>query len=312
MTSCINDNLSKPYVTCITGATSLYGLIAHPVGHSLSPVLHNTLNNWFEINAVYLPFDIKPENLHNAVKGLSALGVKGFNVTLPFKNEIMKYLDSISPEAEAVQAVNTVSVDGRQLAGYNTDIGGFLNSFEKETGVAITGKRAVIFGAGGTAPAVIAALVKSGIGYVLIVNRTVDKAVILASASEKIAAYYDKTGTSVFEGMSFESAVKMDIFHSCDIIVNTTSAGMSPEFEESPVTLPDAVFRNGQTVFDVIFNPARTLFIKQAESRGCIAVNGLGMLMRQGILAYEIWNSVTVADDMQEKLYKIMAREING
>ncbi len=280
----------------ITGKTAVYGIIGYPVKHSLSPLMQTEAFKEAGIDAVYVPFEVEPENLEEAVKGLRALSVKGFNVTVPHKEKVTEYLDFLSQEAELLGAVNTVKNEDGELTGYNTDAEGFLRSLLEE-GVELEDKKAVMFGAGGAARAVGYALLKGGVKFLNIVNRSFPKAKAVAELLGRLGnvlVYPLKEGT-------VETLLK-----DADIIVNTTSLGMK---ESDPPLFDYSKIPEGITVVDIIYNPPETPLLKAAKEKGCKTINGLGMLIHQGAVAFEIWTGEKAP---VETMRRILERELYG
>jgi len=280
----------------VTGKTKLLGLVGNPVEHSISPQLHNTLSSLLGLDIVYIPLAVGKEDLETVVKALKALDFIGFNVTIPYKRDIMKYLDENSKEAILMGAVNTVKkIDGR-LYGYNTDAEGFLRSFKEEAGVGFKGKKVVLIGAGGVARAIAVKIASEDAEKISVVNRTGEKSVELAEVVneniKEIVQVYN------FEDKTFRMA-----FEESDIIINTTSVGMYPKTRETPVKFTEC-FNKNQIVYDVIYNPEKTKFLNDAEKRGAKIINGLGMLFYQGISAYEIWTGVKFTEDKLKSVYE--------
>ncbi|HEY9061245.1 MAG TPA: shikimate dehydrogenase [Pseudobacteroides sp.] len=279
----------------IDGYTKILGIIGDPVEHSKSPVLHNYISTCKNINAVYVPFKVSPDNLSHAVNGLRSLDVVGFNVTVPHKNNVMQYLDGVSEEAALIGAVNAVKNIGGKLWGYNTDGDGFLRSFREETGNSFLNKSAVIIGAGGAAKAIAVKAAIEGVRSMIILNRTVDRAKELSCyINEKIANCCAFAG---MEHIDVENAVM-----GCEIVINTTSVGMYPKTDKSPIEAY-SLLNDKHTVYDIIYNPEKTELLKSAEEKGSKAVNGLGMLFYQGIYAYEKWMDIKLSEDEIAKFY---------
>jgi len=248
----------------ITGRTALYGVIGYPIGHSLSPVFQNSAFEFLGIDAVYVPFEIKHPDLATALEGLKLAGVKGLNVTVPFKEEVMTLADRVSEEAYEIGAGNTIRFTEEGMELYNTDWIGFLRMAEEVTD--LRGKNVLVLGAGGASRAVLYALKRSG-SNVLLWNRTRERAERLA---EVFSA--EVVGTP-------EEGVKK-----ATIIVNTTSVGMK---EEDPPLFDYSIIEPYQTVFDIIYWD--TPLIIGARERGAKAVNGLNMLIYQGAESLRIW-----------------------
>jgi shikimate dehydrogenase len=280
----------------VGGKTIILGLVGNPVEHSVSPQLHNSLSARLGVDAVYIPFRVERDRLGDAVKGFKAVGLKGFNVTIPFKKEIIGYTDVCSDEVKMIGSANTVKIAGDRTYAFNTDAEGFARSFEQQTGAFFGDKRVLLLGAGGTARSLALTIASRGAGKLTISNRTIERArEIAAAASANLGVQVEATGLDKLEDQAF-----MDGF---DIIVNTTSLGLYPNTEESP--LSDRVRLHGeQVVYDVIYNPVRTKLLRQAEGFGCKAVNGMGMLFWQGILAYEIWMDVKIPGEVISGLWR--------
>jgi shikimate dehydrogenase len=247
--------------------TALYGVLGHPLGHTLSPELHNPAFRFTERNAVYLAFDT--EDLEGAVRGVTALGVRGVSVTHPFKSSVIPFLDRVDPLAEKIGAVNTLINEGGQLTGFNTDAFGALHALGEEVELS-SGRKVLLVGAGGAARAIGFALMEKGVDLILS-NRTVERGRALACS----------LGCSF---VSLEEAVKI---RGVDLLIHTTPVGMFPE--EDRCLLPAPVLREGMTVMDVVYNPVRTKLLSLAEERGCRTVSGLHMFIHQGAEQFRIW-----------------------
>lgn len=272
----------------IDSNTKIYGLIGHPVGHSLSPIIHNLAFEHLSFNCIYEIFDVSPECLGDAVKGLRALNVKGFNVTVPYKESIMQYLDVISEEAMKIGAVNTVINENGILRGYNTDGYGFIEAI-KDEGEEIAGRDIVLIGAGGAAKAVSVSLAMNGINSITIINRNLDKALTLSNYI-KNEYHIDCTYCTIDE---------LNELKNIDILINATSVGMSPHIDESPVK--EQVVIKSRFVYDLIYNPQKTLFLRYAFKNGIKCANGLGMLVNQANHAFKLWTGVNFN---KELIYK--------
>lgn len=280
----------------VGGKTTILGLIGNPVEHSVSPQLHNSLSARLGIDAVYIPFKVDRERLGDAVKGFKAVGLKGFNVTIPFKEEIVGYADDCSDEVKLIGSANTIKLSEGRAYAFNTDAEGFARSFEQQTGALFKDKRVLILGAGGTARSIALKIASRGASRLSISNRTVERAWDIArmvGANSSVKA--EASGVKELEDQSY--------LNGFDILVNTTSLGMHPKVDESP--LSDIIrLHPGQIIYDVIYNPARTKLLRKAESCGCKAVNGMGMLFWQGILAYGIWLDVKIPDEVLNSLWQ--------
>ncbi|MFZ5989577.1 MAG: shikimate dehydrogenase [Bacillota bacterium] len=287
----------------VTGKTRLLGLIGNPVEHSISPALHNSLSSLLGLDVVYIPLKVEKKDLDTVVKALKALDFIGFNVTIPYKRDIMKYIDDNTKEAILMGAVNTVKkIDGR-LYGYNTDAEGFLRSFKEESGVGFKGKKVVLIGAGGVARSIAVKVAAEGVEKISLVNRTTERSIELAEVvNENIK--------EVVQVYNFEDKTFKMAFEESDIIINTTSLGMYPDTNETPIK-NSKYFNSNQIVYDVVYNPAKTKFLSDAEKRGCKVINGMGMLFYQGINAYEIWTGVKFSEDSLKYIYDSFKKIIN-
>lgn len=264
----------------ITGKTKLLGLIGHPVGHSLSPVMHNAAIAHLGLDYVYLPLPVKPEDLPVAVAGFAALGLVGFSVTIPHKQAILPFLSEVSPVARAVGAVNTVWHTGSGWAGTNTDVEGFLvpllpcNRDWSQTS-------ALILGAGGAARAVVAGCAQLGVREVRIVGRH----------RHKLEAFQHSWVNSPVPVLATHTWEELpQLLPQSSLLVNTTPVGMYPNVDEMPVSAAEmAALPAGAIVYDLIYTPNPTQFLKAARSTGAIAIDGLEMLVGQGAAALQIW-----------------------
>ncbi len=281
----------------INGHTKQLGIIGDPVDHSFSPVMHNFISGEIGNNYVYSAFHVTPDDLKAAIDGVRALGIRGLNVTAPHKTAVMEHIDEVSEQARLLGSVNTiVNRDGR-LYGYNTDADGFYMSLEK-AGITVTGSKILIIGAGGVVKPVLTRLIQGDPKSVTVVNRTMSKVYELAEKVKSQSGYEVKTSLDYLD---------------FDIVINMTSAGMEPQLDRLPTDaideLRDLSFINEKTaVVDMIYNPDETLFLKEAKKRGAKTMNGLGMLVYQGIIAYELFTDTTLPDDMADKI----KREVFG
>ncbi len=249
----------------INAHTELYGIIGNPVRHSLSPIIHNGAFRRMGLNAVYLAFEVN--DLKEAMTGIRELGVRGLSVTIPFKTRILPYLDHIEDVAGKIRAVNTLTVKGGKWVGYNTDCCGALEALEEK--VDVRGKKVILLGAGGAARAIGFGLKEKGC-RVAIFNRSPKRAELLA----------EELGCKHHPLSSFK---EMD----GDILINATSVGMHPMDAESPV--PKGILKEGMVVMDIVYRPVRTKLLREAEAQGCLTIDGLEMLARQGAGQLDIW-----------------------
>lgn len=267
----------------VNGKTKVLGIIGHPVGHSLSPVMQNTALADCGLDYVYVPFVVAPDQLACAVSGLRALGVSGFNVTIPHKVAIMAYLDDLDESAESAGAVNTVcNIDGK-LIGYNTDGDGFVRSLREELGF-VPGKGTIVMaGAGGAARGAVAALCRAGAQRIVLVNRSLDRAQQLSTALAERYRSAEIIPVALSESVT-------PFLREAVLFVNTTSLGMQRECIPF-VSLSEMPLH--AKVYDMVYSPRITPLLQDAANCGLGCANGLGMLAGQGELAFRIWTGVT-------------------
>ena len=257
----------------------IYGVMGDPIAHSMSPDIHNDAFEKENIEAVYHHFHVTKEGLNDAVKGMKALGIEGFNITIPHKTSIIPFLDEVDELALAIGAVNTVVNKNGRFIGYNTDGKGFFKSLCDEISGDIKAKKTLVIGAGGAARAIYFTLVKEGVKQVDIANRTKERAAQLVSDCP-----YDKVSKALSIIEAEESLSQYDL------IIQTTSSGMSPELDHSPLKVDQ--LKTGAIVSDIIYNPLQTKLLREAGEKGAETQNGLGMFINQAALAFEIWTGV--------------------
>ena len=262
--------------------SELFGLIGEKLTHSLSPKIHGELFNILNMNAKYELFEIKRDELKNGFLKLKAEGVKGLNVTIPYKVDIMEFLDDISIEAKEIGAVNTICFKGDKIIGYNTDYFGFGRMLQKNNIQANASKVAVL-GAGGAAKAVIQ--------YFLFNNA---KEIVLISRDKKKAEV-------TFPNIKVISYEEFNEYDKGDIIVNCTPLGMYPKLDAFPVDRK--CIAKFSAAVDLIYNPLETLFLKFAKEEGLKSVNGLYMLVGQAMAAEEIWNDIDIGEEITDEIF---------
>lgn len=260
----------------IDGTTGVVALLGHPVAHSKSPEMMNRAFQEAGLPYIYAAFDVAPEKLGDAVRGLRALGVRGWNVTIPHKVAIMEWLDEVEETARAIGAVNTVVNDNGRLVGYNTDGAGYLHSLRDETGLDITAQRVLLLGAGGAARAVGHALATAGVRHITVANRTKEKA-------EELAAHLRQWTATDTVGLADLNRVMEET----TLLVQTTSVGMHPHVDEIPID--PSCLHDRLIVSDLIYRPKWTRLLQEAKERGARIHFGLGMLLYQAVLAFEHW-----------------------
>ena len=275
----------------ISGKTSVFGVIGDPIAHTLSPLMHNRAIAVMGIDAVYVPFNVKPPFIEDAIKSIVSFGIKGLNVTVPYKTEVIKYLENSTKVAVAVGAVNTIINNNCILIGDNTDVYGFEMCLEKDGGLETFPERICILGAGGAARGVVyACLMRDEVREVTVINRTFSKAEKLADELSHV------TGKTPIPMPADEETIKK-IVPAAGLVVNTTSVGMHPDIEHSPVPDPN-VFHENQVVCDIIYNPLETKFLRNAASHGAKTVGGLAMLAYQGARSLSLWTGMEAPADV--------------
>jgi len=265
----------------INGGTKVYAILGNPIAHTLSPAMYNAAFAAVGQNSVYIAFGIDEDGLGQAVGGLKALGVRGGNVTIPYKEKIIPYLDEISEEARLIGAVNTFYRDSwERLCGANTDGPGFIAALRKKDPKVLSVSGAVILGAGGSARAVAVSLALAGIKEITLVNRDIEKA-------RKLGAVLLKLGCDAqcldWSNPSLPAAVR-----AAGLLVNTTPLGMEPRTDSMP-PMQTAWISAKHFVVDLIYKPAQTKLLTEAEKRGAQTMNGSGMLLEQALLSYELF-----------------------
>lgn len=259
----------------------VYGIFGYPISHSLSPFFQNEAFKALGINGVYLPFEVKPDALQGAAAALRCLGIKGVNITIPHKQAIIPFLDSVEGDAALTGTVNTVLHREGKLIGYSTDGEGFLLSLRLEAGVDPRGKHVVILGAGGAARAVAFRLVQEGVEALYLVNRNKERARTLQEDLQTRLGF--KAACCGFSDPEINEAAA-----NADLVINATALGMYPAAGECP-PFPLDMCPAGCLICDLVYRPRETLWLKKAGERGLPVLGGLGMLIYQGMLSCKIW-----------------------
>ena len=265
----------------MSAQTGLLGVFGHPIGHSLSPRIHNAAFRAQGLDLVYLAFDVAPERLPAAVSGIRALGIRGVNLTVPHKEAALPLLDALDTLAERVGAANTIVNDDGLLTGYNTDISGFTAALATVLPQGVRGLDCLVVGAGGAARAVLAALTDGGARTVYVYNRTPGRAVDLC----RVAGTWGES-----ECRTIDEAALQHTARSVPLIVNATPAGLSGGVKELP--LPVDSVGNGQIVVDLAYGRKSTTLVEAARQKGAIAIDGKKMLVMQAALAYRLWTGL--------------------
>lgn len=268
----------------ISGKTKLTGFFAKPASHSLSPLMHNLAFSHWGIDAVYLAFEVDQTNLRQAVESIRTLDMLGVNVSMPNKTAVLAYLDQLSPEAELIGAVNTIVHQEQRLIGYNTDGMGFVRSVN-ETGHPIKNQKIVVLGAGGAAKSIVVQMALEGAQEITIYKRL--NATFLP-LKEYFAKVSEKTGCPIrLHDYADESQLALDLSQA-NLLINATDIGMGSKKDQLPIA--DIKLLHSQlAVFDLIYSPSETRLIQEAKKMGIKAYNGLGMLIHQGAIAFELW-----------------------
>ncbi len=260
----------------------IVGCFGYPIAENPTGVLQEAAFESVGLMWRYLLFEIQANQLEAAVKAARVFHFKGFNCTIPHKVEVLKYLDSVSKEATLMGAVNTVRREGERLIGENTDGKGFIRSLNDDAKVQPSGKRVVVLGAGGAARAITVELALSGAAEIILVNRSVERGEGLA------ALLREKTPVQV-KFVPWKGAYALP--SNVDILVNATSIGLYPNVNDKP-DIDYKSIQAGMVVCDVIPNPPRTPFLKAAEAAGARTLDGLGMLVYQGAIAFKMWSGM--------------------
>ncbi len=278
--------------------TAVYGVIADPVGHSLSPHVHNAAFENKGINAVYVPFRVPSDGLAQFMVDAPRLGIKGLSVTIPHKEAIAKHLTKVDPAVKSIAAVNTVVFDGTEVIGYNTDYNAAMDCIEYSLGEIgakpspVKNKRVLVLGAGGVARPIVYGLKNRG-GLVTIASRTKQR-------SDRLAKDFD------CKAIDWESRQRA----MCDIIVNCTPIGMHPNVDESPIS--KTFLKPSMLVFDTVYNPESTLLIKDARARNCEVITGIEMFVRQAQLQFFLFTRQEAPPNLMREVLKKAIGPIGG
>lgn len=265
----------------------LAGLIGEKLTHSYSVEIHSLFYKINNMSAHYYLFEIDKKKLYSAVEGMKTLNIKGLNVTIPYKTEVMKCLDNISEEAKKIGAVNTITLENDKTHGYNTDYYGFKHLLKKND-IHIENKSVFILGSGGSAKAI----------YQVVLDKN-PKEIFVVSRKEEVEGFEEAKVVPY----SYLNGIKTS-----DIIINCTPVGMHPNVEISPVEKD--ILGKFKIAIDIIFNPKETLFLKYAKENGLKYVNGLYMLVAQAMRSEELWNNIIIEDDLIDEIYNEMEERL--
>jgi shikimate dehydrogenase len=269
------------------GSTKTYCIIGDPIEHSLSPTMQNAAFAALDLNCTYIAFRVPAGELKESIESLRSINISGFNVTVPHKVEVMKYLDELDASARKAAAVNTVNNIEGILKGYNTDIDGFIEPLHRRQ-VDLSGMQVLLLGAGGAARAVVAALAQeTGVAKLIIANRDMQKAKELARIASGL-------------GLKCETlplVEAQDVSPECDLIVNATTIGLNNE----PGIIDHEHIKKGSIVYDIVYRPIVTDLIENAKYAQAVAVYGYEMLIEQGAKAFEIWTGLPAPREAMKK-----------
>ena len=281
----MGDMPGRDDTVTMSGRTRLHGIFGYPVAHSLSPFMQTLAFRHHGLDCVYVPFPVAPQHLAAAVAGAAALGVGGFNVTIPHKETVMAYLDATSDEARFVGAVNTVQIGDGRLVGHNTDGEGFLQPL-RALALSFRDTSVCVLGAGGAARAVTMALLQAGCPSLSVTNRTHARGTRLA------VALRERFPQAQIQAVPFAQAAQ--VASRSRLVVNTTSVGLQPD---DGALLPDTCFRADHIVYDIVYRPLDTPLLQAARGCGATIVPGIDMLIGQGAEAFGLWTGLTFPVD---------------
>ncbi len=277
----------------ISSKTKVYSVIGHPVSQSFSPKIHNYLFEKYDIDAVYVSYDVDVDYLKEGIEGIRHLGIMGTNVTIPHKIEVMKYLDVIDEKAKLFGAVNTIkNIDGK-LYGYNTDGTGLTKSLKDASGETMEGKRVLIIGAGGACRSIAIQLAIENVASIEIVNRSIQKA-------QSIVDTINDNFTT--KAIATSKIITQKDIDNIDILINTTPIGMGTE--ESPIDVSLIPPKN-MIIADAVYKPHKTAFIKWGLKNNLKVAYGIQMLINQGVHSFSIWTGITPTLEDTENILKI-------
>lgn len=275
----------------------IYGVIGYPVAHSYSAIMHNVAFKELGITAEYRLFSVEPKNLDNFMKRIGYLEISGFNVTIPHKEAIIPFLNGLSDAARAIGAVNTIVIERNKMSGFNTDGPGFIEHITKDLNFTIKGKTVSIVGAGGAARALTYYLAKNEAGAVYLYDLDRDKCVSLAA---DMARKYPGCDILPFSDLREMPVEKSHLF------MNATPVGLN---KDDPEVIDVGRLNPRSLVYDLLYNPQETRLLYSARKRGIRASNGLGMLLYQGVLAFEFWKKVKPpVESMRNALKEAIAK----
>lgn len=275
----------------ITVNTKLAAIIGTDIGHSKSPAMMNAAFQKLGLDAYYYAMNIKEEDFGTVVKGISKMNFMGLTLTIPYKIQILQYLDEIDPLAEIIGAVNTIKIQDGRMIGYNTDGAGFVRGLEVDCGLMIEDQVYFVVGAGGVSRAIMTVLASKKPKRIYLANRTFSKA-------EEICTHLNSHFGDICVPLPLDGELKSYIDQST-VLINATNIGMPPYADQAPIDL--SLLHPELLVADVIYNPRKTLLLQTAESMGCQIVNGQSLLLHQGKIAFHIWTGLEAPGEEMAK-----------
>jgi len=285
----------------IDGKTKIGGVIGYPIEHTVSPVIHNSLAQIYGHNLVYVPLPVAKDGLEAAIKGAEAFDFFGMNVTVPYKSEVIPFLQDIDSLAKSIGAVNTLVKVPGGYKGYNTDMPGLYRAMLSD-GIEIQGRDVIILGAGGVARAVALLLLEKNASKIYIMNRTVEKAQTIAGEIN------EKAGRILCEATDLEGYKKLAKDRKY-LAIQATNVGMYPHTRQA--VIEDMEFYDMlEFGYDIVYNPMNTKFMQLVKNAGGKSFHGLKMLLYQGIIAYELWHQISISEDVATQVYEKMKRAL--
>lgn len=284
----------------ISGKTKVYGVMGYPISHTFSPMMHNAAFEKLGIDAVYVSFAVRPDEIKKAIAGIKTLGLSGLNLTIPHKEICMPYLDELSVEADAMKAVNTIVNQDGKLVGYNTDGRGFVRALKSFLQFDTNRKAAFLFGAGGAGKAVAVQLAIEGSNEIYITDISAEQSRRLAANLKK---KFPKCKVKMFLAHQ-KSEIERAIVD-CDLLINATPCGMK---HTDPVVVNPKALHKKLVVCDLVYNPAQTKLLAEAKKRNLKTMNGLGMLLYQGVIAFELWTGKKAP---VEVMYEALVKQLS-
>lgn len=275
----------------ISGHTKPYAVLGHPIGHTLSPVMHNAAFQALGMDAIYLAFDVHPDRLMSVLPAMENMGFGGINLTVPLKEVALRGLNKLDESAQMLGAVNTVQFTPDGLVGHNTDGEGFLRAFEEAFGTPVAGKSVFVLGTGGAGRAVALSCAGAGVKTISVADLDAVRANKLVMDLE--TRYFIQDCKAITDATAISAAAR-----NADVVIHATPVGMK---KEDAAPLGPEAFKKGQLAFDLIYMYPETVFMKSARHGGAEPANGLGMLLHQGARAFELWTGVNPPVDVMQK-----------